>query len=290
MIFLQGATLFSLGLVVPVQKPVHPSDSSAVALTVQGNRLQQPRPAPCVTKVRTRSYLYMVRNKKPTQDAELPAYIEGTENLSGPCNTKIKHDAALRRGEKEDLNMTPPIAVPNPRHPDLAQLQNDWEAILRDAGLPPEPTPIRNATTLPKDPETPTKKNFFDRYSYDIFEAKQQWKSVGVRKIHCLFCDYPFWDRAGTNCCCPNHRKRHNEGKVYTKVMCATPGCTRQVYWFMVREKETLCDHCAWKRDVAKDAGFASHEAYLEFCNQKARELEETRKQQWNRLMEIYHE
>jgi hypothetical protein len=150
-----------------------------------------------------------------TQDASLPAPIEGAEDLSGPDDTKVKHDAALRRGEKEDSNMSTHTTVPTSTHTDFLQLQKHWEAILRDAGLTPEPTPLRNATTLPKDPsqDFQTDKSFFERNSDAIFEAKQQWKQVGLIQGFCLLCGYEFWDRAGTKFCCDNHRKRFNEGK-----------------------------------------------------------------------------
>jgi len=149
-----------------------------------------------------------------------------------------------------------------------------WEDILRDAGLPPEPPPQRNTYSLPKDSQSDflVNKSFFDRHSDAIFEARQDWKRAGVVKCECQFCKYVFWDRKGTKFCCDNHRKRHHEGKVYKKVMCATEGCVEQVVWFRVPEGETLCWRCAVKRDFCAKAGYANYEEYLAFGKRKHEE------------------
>jgi hypothetical protein len=145
-----------------------------------------------------------------------------------------------------------------------------WEDILRDAGLPSEPPQHRQVSPLPSDSRNDfgDQTRFFDKHSNDIFEAGQQWKQVGAVLLVCVFCECKFYDRAGTKYCCPNHRKRHNEGKVYVKVMCEQSGCSIEIRWWnepTLVDGKNLCSLCAEMQRL----GFNTYEEYLANYNAK---------------------
>lgn len=150
--------------------------------------------------------------------------------------------------------MTTPPVVPSQPHTKLQDNPEYWDSILRDAGLPPEPHPQHNTSLLlsdsPKD--FGDERSFFDKYSYAIFEARldRTRKDVPASVCVCLFCGVRFYERVGTLYCCSNHRKRHDEGKEYTHVMCDGDGCGREVFpifeSLVTVDGKKLCDWCAW--------------------------------------------
>jgi len=125
---------------------------------------------------------------------------------------KVSQPRRCPRAQKVG-NMSTHAVTPSPN--DFLQQQSYWDAILRDAGLPPEPRPLPNTFPLSKDPSADFLgvQEFFDRNAEAIFEAKQQWKQVGPIRLFCRMCGVEFWDRAGTLYCCDTHRKRNWEGK-----------------------------------------------------------------------------
>jgi hypothetical protein len=134
--------------------------------------------------------------------------------------------------------------TPSQQHSKSTQHTNSWETILSDAGLPSEPLRQRNTHQLlpnysPKD----DKRDFFDRNAGVIFEAKQEWKQSAGYDFTCLFCGFTFCGAPqGTKYCSDNHRKRHNEGKVYA-AMCADCGHTIHPH---DDNKDDLCGGCHW--------------------------------------------
>lgn len=122
----------------------------------------------------------------------------------------------------------------------------DWESILRDAGLPPEPPPMRNTSPLPSDPseDFSHERSAFERYSIDIFEASQQWKQVGAITLVCEFCGHKFLGRTGQKHCSTECRRRKSANE--PKEMCV--GCTKTIAACEpeIVEGKKYCGWCAW--------------------------------------------
>jgi len=136
-------------------------------------------------------------------------------------------------------------ATPSQQHTKSADDPKRWETILRDAGLPPEPPQHHQVSPLSSDSRNDfgDQTRFLDKYSYSIFEAKQEWKQSAGYDFTCLFCGFTFRGAPqGTKYCCPNHRKRHNEGKVYA-AMCVD--CGHKIHPFD-DSKDGLCGGCVW--------------------------------------------
>jgi hypothetical protein len=140
-----------------------------------------------------------------------------------------------------------------------------WEGILRDAGLPSEPPRHHQLSSLRPDStkDFGDDASFFDRNSPALFEMQQKWKRAGFLKLVCDFCACDFWGRAGTKYCSDNHRKRHNEGKVFSAVPCA--GCDKEIHPldepYIVDGKK----HCSWCEWCLR-RGWKSAAEYTAFC------------------------
>ena len=185
--------------------------------------------------------------------------------------------------------MTTHPVTPSQQHSESIDDPKHWETILRDAGLPPEPPTHHQLSLLPSDSRNDfgDQTRFFDRHSAAIFEAGQKWKQVGAVPLFCVFCGCNFWDSKGTKYCCPNHRKRHAEGKVYVKVMCEHVGCSREIPWWVeptVVDGKNFCRLCAEMHRL----GFNTYEEYLANANAKHEEYLATRQRQQKQLQEMY--
>jgi len=170
-----------------------------------------------------------------------------------------------------------------------------WENILRDAGLPPEPCPIRNATPLPKDPSSDfvVEKGFFDRNSDAIFEAKQDWKKSAGYDFVCLFCGvHVYGAPKGTKYCCSNHRKRHDEGKTYQHIMCEADGCDREIFPVfddvVTIEGKKLCTRCVMRRDAFAKVGVSTMDEFRALVKRKHDEYLLRSQEQQKQLERMY--
>jgi hypothetical protein len=156
-----------------------------------------------------------------------------------------------------------------------------WEQILRDEGLPSEPSPQRGAVPLPSDASADfgDQRSLLERESGTIFEAGQKWKQVSAFRLVCEFCGCGFTERAGTKYCCSDHRKRHAEGKVYVKVLCEQNGCSKEISFGQesyVVDGKTFC----WLCFTLHKMGFNSYEEYRANYDAKHEEYLLTRKRQ----------
>jgi hypothetical protein len=99
-------------------------------------------------------------------------------------------------------------------------------------------------TSVDSDDEHKDAIRFFDKNSTEIFEAKQQWKQIPAGVCVCLHCSVHFAEREATKYCCPNHRKRHHEGKVYEHIHCE--GCGDEMFPVFDYIVGNLCNWCTW--------------------------------------------
>jgi len=146
-------------------------------------------------------------------------------------------------------------ATPTQQHSKSQEHPKDWETILRDAGLPSEPPKHHQASPLSSDSRNDfgDQTRFFDKHSYTIFEAKQEWKQSAGYDFTCLFCGFTFCGAPqGTKYCSDNHRKRHNEGKVYA-AMCVDCGHTIHPH---DDNEDDLCGGCHWYKVRGLDRKF----------------------------------
>ncbi|MGB7600352.1 MAG: hypothetical protein WBM24_08610 [Candidatus Sulfotelmatobacter sp.] len=177
--------------------------------------------------------------------------------------------------------MTNLPVTPSQQHSKSIDDPEYWENILRDAGLPSEPPQPHQLSALPSDSRNDfgDQTTFFDKYSHDIFEAKQQWKKVGDIPLVCEFCECKFYDRVGTKFCCPSHRKRHGEGKVYVKVMCEQLGCSNEIPWWIEPTKVDGKNFC-WPCTQYHKCGCKNQEEYLARYEAKHDKYLDTRQRQ----------
>ena len=121
-----------------------------------------------------------------------------------------------------------------------------WDDILREAGLPPEPGPQRNASPLPKDQRSDfvVEKEFFEQHSDAIFEAKQQWKKIGRLLLRCSFCGHRFLGRKGQKHCATECRRR-NSAKEQPDTCVSCGQIIRACEPYMLEGKKH-CGWCAW--------------------------------------------
>ncbi len=190
--------------------------------------------------------------------------------------------------------MTNHPVTPSQHHTKSNDDPAHWETILRDAGLPPEPPTHHQCSQLPADSRNDfgDQTQFFDKNSATIFEAKQEWKQSGGYPFTCLFCGvHVNGAPKGTKYCCPDHRKRHNEGKTYKHVMCDGDGCKREIYPvfddFVTVEGKKLCSWCGWLRNACAKVGVSSPEELQALWNRKHEEYLATSEAQWKQLQEM---